>query len=505
MSKKEDVIESSYVQFACENIISIIKTECYEYPCGAPNFRPSELYPELLFSNDLSKGKNEVYAAVRESFYLLGLDEKNYGTAEWNPLGEYIQPGNTVLIKPNLVREINLNSEGGTDCIYTNPAVVAPVIDYILIALKGKGNIVIGDAPVQECNFDKLIENSGYMEMIDWYSVRGYEIQLVDFRAVKSTIKHGVQFYRFDDFASGKVIDLGKESAFYGMDQTIIDRFRITNYDPAIMKQHHTENKHEYYISDYMLDADCIINMPKPKSHRKAGVTLSLKNMVGINVRKEYLPHHTMGSIDEGGDEYKRKNIVHSLRSTLWDKRNSVSAQKKYKIAYIYWIFIRACSLLLKMSGKDYSEGSWYGNHTISKTIADLNKIVFYADKNGELQSTPQRKMIIVADMIISGEGEGPLKPSPKKVGMIVSGTNPISFDKSICHIMGFNPQKIPTFADLKNMGAFYSDGQLNTPCFRSNSTLYDGLTVSELKKDAILNFIPASGWKGAIEIENNG
>ena len=81
---------------------------------------------------------------------------------------------------------------------------------------------------------------------------------------------------------------MGMESEFSSEDSGTLEKLRITNYDPAILKQHHTENKHEYYISDYLLNADCVINMPKPKSHRKAGVTIALKNLIGINVRKEF-------------------------------------------------------------------------------------------------------------------------------------------------------------------------------------------------------------------------
>jgi len=31
------------------------------------------------------------------------------------------------------------------------------------------------------------------------------------------------------------------------------------------------------------------------KLHRKAGITCALKNLIGINGNKEYLPHHRLG------------------------------------------------------------------------------------------------------------------------------------------------------------------------------------------------------------------
>ncbi|SFB14023.1 hypothetical protein SAMN05216587_11543 [Selenomonas ruminantium] len=50
--------------------------------------------------------------------------------------------------------------------------------------------------------------------------------------------------------------------------------------------------------------------------------------------------------------------------------------------------------------GEKYWNGSWYGNDTIWRTIADLNHILYYANKEGKLQEKRQRKVLIVADMI---------------------------------------------------------------------------------------------------------
>ena len=58
---------------------------------------------------------------------------------------------------------------------------------------------------------------------------------------------------------------------------------------------------HEYLISRSAMDADVFINLPKLKTHKKVGVTLSLKNLVGINGDKNYLPHFCIGTPAEGG------------------------------------------------------------------------------------------------------------------------------------------------------------------------------------------------------------
>ena len=60
----------------------------------------------------------------------------------------------------------------------------------------------------------------------------------------------------------------------------------------------------DYLLSETVLSADLVVNLPKLKTHKKTGVTLALKNMVGINGDKNLLPHHSVGSIAAGGDEY---------------------------------------------------------------------------------------------------------------------------------------------------------------------------------------------------------
>ena len=112
--------------------VVIEKRNVFCYPSRAP-FRPSRSYPEYSFGDVVSE-ENEVYDMVRNSFRLLGYDDENFEKREWNPLGRIIFPGDMVLIKPNLVMDANRSGEGEA-CLYTNPAVVAAVLDYVYIAL----------------------------------------------------------------------------------------------------------------------------------------------------------------------------------------------------------------------------------------------------------------------------------------------------------------------------------------------------------------------------------
>lgn len=85
------------------------------------------------------------------------------------------------------------------------------------------------------------------------------------------------------------VFDLGKNSAFEGLEN--IENIYGADYDRSETLKHHSGGKHEYCISGTILKADVFISLPKMKTHRKSGATLNLKNLVGCNGNKNYLPH----------------------------------------------------------------------------------------------------------------------------------------------------------------------------------------------------------------------
>jgi len=490
--------------------VVIIKGNTYKYDKEIP-FRPSELYPESIFS-ELGDSKNEIYEMVREGFHLMDYDKKHYNTKDWNPLGDVITSGMNVLLKPNLVMDYNGNKSGGTDCLYTQPSVVAAVLDYAIIALKGEGTIIVADAPMQSCDFVKLMENSGYKTMIEWYNekLKGTNIKLAiyDLRELRSKFVNSVLVYTTERYEytgkGGVIVDLNADSEFFGMNARNYENIRITYYDPAILKKYHNAEVNEYKIAKEILEADVIINMPKPKVHRMAGTTVSLKNLVGINSRKEYLPHHINGSPDEGGDQYMYDSLWKIINNKLTDVRNyQMQTNKNISLGWILTQLVRITSRLARWFSKDhYNNGMWYGNDTISKTIVDLNRILFYANKNGIMQLTKQRKEIIVADMIISGEKEGPVAPSPKNVGMIAIGDNPVFFDEIISYLMGIKMEYAHTIIRAKSIKTkFPLVDEGDKPILISNDVHYNNRYLEELKDEDLLYFIPSSGWEEAFKI----
>lgn len=482
--------------------VILIKEDNCSYPSISP-FRPSKKYPEYPF-DEISEQNNNVYDMVRNGLLMMKYDFDNFGKRNWNPLGEIIKPNDVVLIKPNLVMHENQIKENGVLCLYTQPSLIAPIIDYVVIALNGVGKIVVGDAPMQECDFESLIEKSGYKELMSFYSEKlkntNITIELIDFRELRSRSVKGVMHSSISS-TDGKVIDLKDQSEFYGESDYFFENARITNYDPNILKKHHNKERNEYYISDYVINADVIINVPKPKTHRKAGITASLKNVVGICCRKEYLPHHTNGSKLEGGDEYLNNSVIKKVLDKLSDVRNiQFQTKKSYKVA---WFLKKVYNYLLKMSNlislDSYYEGSWYGNDTISRTIVDLNKILFYSDKNGIMRKSKQRQYLIVADMIISGEGEGPVAPSPRETGMIAISEDPVCFDETILWFMGAKKEYIKTIYRARNQKGHYSLTEKDScPIIFSNIHKWNNKCLEELSNDDKLYLKPTSGWVDA-------
>lgn len=479
--------------------VCIIKRDVYDYPnCRQKGYRPAVAYPEYLFPRDLSE-QNQIYDMVREGLARMQYDKENYGTADWNPLGEFVKPGDFVVIKPNMVMDVN-SSGAGTDCLYTHPSVVAAVVDYVLIALKGKGKIIIGDAPMQSCRFEHLVRESGYSNLLEYYKEKDLnetEVLLEDFRELVSKSEYGVRRYTLNDQES-IVVDLRENSEFARESQYFYDHMRITNYDPNLLQEHHKVDRHEYCVNKRILEADVIINIPKPKTHRKAGVTVALKNMVGISARKEYLPHHTNGSLAEGGDEYLDRSKLKACRSYLEDRINCLSQTRHaYKRAFIFKIIVHIFKFLLGFTKENYYEGSWYGNDTIGKTIVDLNKILFYSDKTGILHSSIQRKYFIVADMIIAGEKEGPIAPTSKELGVIAIGENPVCFDEIIGTLMGAKIEYIKTFWHARNpIGKYVLVNSDVTGYLVSNDERYNNKKIAEVKKEDKWYFRPTNGWQ---------
>ncbi len=470
-----------------------------KYPSEKYNYSPSFRYPEYQ-GKDISIEENTIYDSIRNIFKNIGLDIKNYNTSKWNPLGKYIQPGDFVLIKPNLVLHKNnlKGQENSLDCLVTHPSIIRCILDYVLIALKGKGVVYVGDSPVKDCNMPLLMKYHHYDIVRNYYHTE-VDISWVDLRGPEEERQEIVKL-------NGIKVNLDKDSYFYNYNNQ--KRLRIPNYDYHKVIKHHNGHIQEYYVNEIALKANVIINLPKPKTHRKSGYTGALKNFVGINYSKEFLPHHTLGDQKSGGDEFYKRNIlkrhasaIRAQRDIIRTKSNSHINNKIYKLLALYERFIWTLDNKINSNQglEKINEGTWYRNDTLWRTVLDLNKVVHYADINGNLHNTMQRKVIHFCDMVISGEGEGPLAPSPKKENILLFGTNGVELDALIVRLMHFNMEMLSTiYVALKDK--LLENVDYNQIMVNSNIDSYDNILLKNLKFDNFKPFQAANGWYGYIE-----
>ena len=149
-------------------IVGVVRVVEPRYPEESP-YHPSTNYPEYAFPGNISGKPNYAYDGIRHLLHILELDREHWETPEWNPLGYLIEPGMTVLIKPNFVLSRHF---AGKDVysIITHPSILRAIADYCWIALKGSGKIVIADAPQYNCNFDELMDTTHLDLVRDFYS-----------------------------------------------------------------------------------------------------------------------------------------------------------------------------------------------------------------------------------------------------------------------------------------------------------------------------------------------
>jgi uncharacterized protein (DUF362 family) len=419
-----------------------------DYPF-CPPFNPSERYPEYPFEIVEGKGTNSIYEGVRRALRELNLDLEHYGTREWNPLGVIVKPGGKVVIKPNLVRDFH-ETDGNIYSIMTHASVIRAIVDYVSIALKGKGSIAIADAPHCDSGpFENLLGITGLDKMQEFYYKNGLEVKIYDLRIERAIVKErrGLILKRIplrgDPMGYVKV-NLGERS-FFTETENLSQLLCGSDYDFEETRTHHSRGRHEYLISKTVLDSDLIISIPKLKTHKRAGITLNLKNMIGVNGDKNYIPHYRAGSVKGGGDEFPYHGL---LRET----------EGKVKGLLLPKLFVSKgltleCARLLRRVHKyvidktgfaSIRSGAWHGNDTLWRAILDINQIVLFGDAEGVIHREHQRKYLSLVDGVIAGEGEGPLNPTEKHCGFLIAGFSPFIVDAIGAYLMGFRLDELP-------------------------------------------------------------
>jgi uncharacterized protein (DUF362 family) len=482
----------------------IVDTREAAYP-EKPPFNPPAHYPEYPFETECDP-TNSAYRLVRDTLIALRLDEKNMGTKAWNPLGGIVSPGGTVLIKPNLVKHFH-NTGKSIHSVIVHGSVIRAVADYVWIALAGRGRIVIADTPIEKADFAKICELNGLSETVAFLgSVCAVPIDLVDLRSYWTHLDRAGQVASEEPLAGDSLgyvsVDVGIDSELCELDgpQTnyhtlgdhTVDHYNPCTVERGLPNQYHNPQRHIYGIGRTVLNADTVISVAKLKTHKKAGVTLNLKNMIGVVNGKAFIPHHRPGPAPQGDSFPVCPPKTFVAKRYVRQAGVRMLARSDGLYSFAHWV-VRAGRKLLHFTPKGYTEwGEWYGNDTIWRTILDVNRILLYADKSGKIREARQRRYFCFVDGIVGMEGDGPMGGDPVRAGVVLAGSDPVAVDAVATQIMGFDPAKVPTIHNAGRPGKF----ELGTSEFRRIKVV----TKDEMALSASLGFKAAPGWAGHIE-----
>jgi uncharacterized protein (DUF362 family) len=489
--------------------VAVVRLAEARYPDQAP-YHPAESYPEYPFGKRLAPAKNLVYEGVRWLLSALGLDAANFGSPRWNPLGSIVKPGMTVVIKPNFV--LSRHKEGkDLFAIITHPSVLRAIADYCWIALRGEGQIIFADAPQYDCNFRELLEATRLNDVCDFYGgFREPSVRLLDLRTYWSKNRHfpSMVLPLPGDPQGNVLVDLGRHSALYGRPS---EKLYGAVYHRQELIAHHNEERHAYQVAGTILKADVVVSVPKLKVHKKVGVTLNAKGLVGITTNKNHLVHYTLTSPKEGGDQYPDGYLSpmeeRLIKIERWMYDHFLARRSRpweYVQRSIYWlhgIFLKPFGITVPAEKRLLDAGNWYGNDSAWRMVADLFNAFYFADADGRFHDTPQRRMFTVIDGIIGGENKGPLVPDPKPCGVLLAGENFLATDLVAARLMGFDPLRMRMYSFLlKESDDDYGIHSLDE--IEVIVSPQEWSTCLADRTSRFLDFKPYPGWVGHIEAQ---
>lgn len=482
-----------------ENSVIAWSGDSSDYPGQAP-FSPAEPYPEYGFG-DVGLEPNASYEAVRGCFQTAGLDAARFDTPGWNPLQELIHPGETVLLKPNMVHQRHPRDPQGWRYVITHGSVIRAVADYVWKAIGPKGKIILADAPQTDASFSEMTRLLGLDAIRDFYLARGLSFEIIDLRQEEWTTRGDVVVERrkLPPNPYGAVaFDLGEASEF--VDHPGAGNYYGADYDANVVNRHHSGGRHEYLIAGCAIKCDVVFSLPKWKTHKKAGITASLKNLVGVNADKNWLPHHTEGAAVRGGDEHPNPDLKHRTERQVAAAIRELSHRVPVVGPWVHRVARGVGKPVFGDTDSTIRSGNWFGNDTIWRMCLDLNKIVFYGNADGALGQQTRKRHYVIVDGILAGEGRGPLNPDPVPAGVVLFGVHPPSVDAACAYLMGFDPDKIPIVSRAFQCRSFpLSDHQWRDVVVRSNQAAWDR-RLAEIASGNTFHFKPHFGWTEHIE-----
>jgi uncharacterized protein (DUF362 family) len=478
-------------------MISLIVDPTLTYPEANDFYSPDERFPEYRHAH-VSERKNPIYRAVRQCFAQAGLDREHFATPSWNPLGSFVQSGSRVFVLCNFVlhREPAETAQGfAAKCIHGS--VLRALVDYLLLAVGETGSIAFGNAPMQHCDWEAVLRDTGAQTVADFYRSIQAPVEAQDLRlfVIRRNRMGRVTRVERRHESDGVSVNLGTDSLMVELDRAPSTPYRVMNYSPTRLEAFHSGGNHMYVINRRILEADTVVSLPKLKTHEKVGITCVLKGFVGAVGHKDSLPHYRYGPPEIGGDEYPsdRAGLLRLALGFHYRVQRSMPESKWGNVLRVIDRFVRAAVT----RRAPVTEGAWWGNDTAWRMVLDLARIVNYANHSGELQATPCRQHLALVDGVIGGEGEGPLEPDPVHSGVLMFSDGLAAADVACASMMGFEPQRMPVVREALHLSKY----PLMRHGLSDEQVVYNGRSssMSELGGLAPQRYNPPSGWQGKL------
>jgi uncharacterized protein (DUF362 family) len=414
-----------------------------------------------------------------------------------------VKPGDNVVIKPNWVLEAHKTKKDEWDYVITHPTVITAVLRKVLGKLNGVGRVAIMDGPTTESSFSKLISHYPVERWHAMASQAGIVLEVIDLRDQEWITENDIVVKRKElpgDPRGRSEFNLQGDSSEFWQHSKSTRGYYGADYDREETNRAHDGQSNVYRVSRTVAECDVFINLPKLKTHKKAGITCCLKNLVGINTYKNYLPHHSEGGPSDGGDQFP----VDGLKARLEGPFAAFMKQNVLRhplLARYLGPLIIVLRKVLGRSGEVVRSGNWHGNNTIWRMILDLNKVLFYGNPDGTTRpDAPEnrKRYIGVVDAIRAGEGYGPLEPEPVEMHYLFCGTNPAAIDAVSATLMGFDFRRIPSITRAFDIRRYpfcpFQPEDIKIHC--------EGLQyrLTFIPDKLIVPFDAPLGWKGHVE-----
>lgn len=415
-----------------------------------------------------------------------------------------VLPGDWVVVKPNLVKEAKETDPTGWECVLTSPRIIEEVCNYVCAKIGFRGKVTICDGPQTDSSFAKIAEKLDLYGIANRCQKRyGVTVEILDLRNEEWVSEKGIITARrriAGDPNGAIAFNFGRDSLFYGFQGE--GRYYGADYDAGVVNRHHRGEIQEYLVCATPIKADVFINLPKLKTHKKTGVTLNLKNLVGINADKNWLPHHTEGAPCNGGDQFPDLGTRQHLEQSTVRLARNLALRVPVLGPKIAQNLRRAGTAAFGDGTQVIRSGNWHGNDTTWRMALDLNRCLLYGNPDGTLRSGKPKRYFCLIDGVVGMEGMGPMQGDPVQSDVIIGGTDPAAVDMVASRVMGFDWRKIPVIREA------FEPTRMPITTIRSEEVRvvsdvpgWNGMFEEIIDRD-FLNFKPHFGWKGFIEYE---